>query len=88
MAEPTEDNFSESGEQTPAANAIVVNPGVTVLPKISRSIYVGGDGNLIVTMAGVGGQITFANVVAGMVYPLRVDSIDAGTTATFIVAIY
>lgn len=82
------ESFSASGEQTPAAHAIAVTPGVTELPELSRSIYIGGDGDLVVTMAGEGGQVTFTNVVAGMIYPLRVKSIDAGTNATGIVAIY
>lgn len=86
-------NFSTSGQQSPAANAEVITPADTDLVNVqfTRGIYVGGAGNLRVTMAGAEGDsdVTFSAVPAGAILPIRVKRIWAtGTTATLIVSLF
>lgn len=50
-------------------------------------IYVGGNGNLKVTMED-GVDVTFNNVVAGTFLPILVTHVLPGTTATGIVALW
>jgi len=81
-------NYPTSGEINPAGFAVEVTPAVTVLARFTRGIYIGVAGNLTVTMAAEGNSVTFTNVAAGSVLPIRVSSIDAGTTAGGLVALY
>ena len=68
------------------AEAIVPNDAVD-LPFVTRGIYVGSAGSLQVQMAG-GQTVTFENVLAGVIYPLRVSRVMAvGTTATALIAV-
>lgn len=54
-----------------------------------RAIYVGGDGDLAVTMRGNSAAVTFAGVVAGTVLPIRaVKIMSTNTTAANIVALF
>jgi hypothetical protein len=70
----------------------VVTSDVTVIP-VTRSLYIGTSGTLVVRMAGaVGGaaaaSVTFTNVPVG-VHPVQVDQVLAsGTTASGILALY
>ena len=77
------------GLTSPADNAAAVTPSdSTDLAFISRALYVGGAGNIIVTMAG-GGDVTFSAVPAGSILPVRVTRVKAtSTTATSIVNLY
>lgn len=83
-------NFSESGAITPAGSAIEVTPADADISSTSftRAIYVGTTGTVIVTMAADDAVITFANVQAGSVLPIRVSQVNLGTTASDIVALY
>lgn len=54
-----------------------------------RALYVGGAGNLAVTMRGDTAAVTFSSVPAGTLLPLAVAKVmSTNTTATAIVAIY
>lgn len=77
------------GLTSPADNATAVTPSdSTDLAFTSRALYVGGAGNLVVTMAG-GGDVTFSAVPAGSILPIRVSRVKATTTtATSIVNLY
>lgn len=58
---------------------------------MTRGIYVGGAGNITVTLKAMkdGQSITLSGLVAGRIYPLEAKRIwVAGTTATGIVALY
>ena len=82
--------FATSGETTPGAFATDVTPANTDLPAFTRALYVGGAGDLEVTMAGQreAGTVTFIGVVAGSLLPLRVSQVNVGTTASSIVAVW
>ncbi len=79
----------QEGLTSPADNATAITPSdSTDLAFNSRALYVGGAGNLVVTMAG-GGDVTFTAVPAGSILPIRVSRVKAtSTTATSIVNLY
>jgi len=76
------------GMDGPAQGAATITPHATnLLPQSTRAIYVGGGGNLACEM--VNGEIvTFVGLLAGAVYPFRVQKVFvAGTTATNLVGL-
>ena len=70
----------------PVCKAEVVSPNDTIdLASVSRAVYVGGQGDLRVTLAD-GGVATFRSAAVGW-HPIRVQRVWAtGTSATDIVA--
>lgn len=77
------------GSGDPATHAEAVTPSDTVdLTAISRALYVGGAGNLVVITMG-GETVTLVGATAGSIIPLRVTRVKAtDTTATSIVSLY
>lgn len=73
---------------SPARDADAIVPNDTAdLSAVTRAIYVGSAGHLQVQMAS-GQTITFENVLAGVVYPIRAARVLAtGTTAAGLVAL-
>ncbi|MGI0017019.1 MAG: spike base protein, RCAP_Rcc01079 family, partial [Nitrososphaera sp.] len=73
----------------PAMGGEAVTPSDTVdLTNISRALYVGGAGAVVVTMRD-GNDLTFSGVPAGKVLDIRVSRVKAtGTTATLMIALY
>lgn len=78
-------NVSDA-DTAPAENAAAVTPGAGALSATTRAVYVGGAGNMTVTMAG-GGSVTFTAVPAGSTIPIAVTHVTAAT-ATSIVALW
>lgn len=79
-----------SADQTaPSDSYVAVTPSdSTNLTQVTRAIYVGTGGNLVAVTEG-GQAITFANVAAGSILPIRAKRINAtNTTASNIVALY
>lgn len=75
----------ELDEDTAAATrATTVSPGQDITP--CRALWVGVQGDLIVTMAGNDSPVTFANAIGIM--PICVKRIEASTTAGAIIALY
>jgi hypothetical protein len=89
---PAADQFSSFSEglMSPADNAVAVTPNdSTDLTYVTRCVYVGGAGNVTVTMAGGGSNVAYVAVPAGTFMPIRVSRIlSTGTTATSILALY
>lgn len=79
----------QEGMTSPADNAAAVTPSdSTDLTYVSRALYVGTGGNIVVTMQG-GGDVTFTNVQDGSILPIRVSRVKStSTTASNIVNIY
>ncbi|MEP4199312.1 MAG: hypothetical protein ABJL99_27110 [Aliishimia sp.] len=73
---------------SPARDADPITPDdATDLNAVTRGIFVGASGNLQVQMLS-GQTVTFNNVQAGVVYPLRVARVLAtGTTAAGLIAL-
>jgi hypothetical protein len=85
MAAAVDKSLGGVGE--PASYAAAITPSDNDdLPVVSRAIYVGGAGNLVVTMLG-GGDITFTAVLAGTIIPIRVTRVKT-STATALVNLY
>lgn len=74
---------------TPADGAAAVTPhNTTALTITCRALYIGGAGDVAVTMKN-GDTVTFTGVLAGTVLPVRCTHVKVtGTTATNIVALY
>ncbi len=83
----TFETFNE-GLESPATAGVAVTPSdVTVLSQTSRAIYVGTAGDITVTMAD-GNDVTFANVPAGTILPIRCTYVKStGTDASDIVSL-
>lgn len=84
------DKFPGGGiTRDPGFHAASVTPSDSnELTNASRALYVGGDGDLRVKMAG-GETVTFSGVVAGTLLPFRVRQVfSTSTTATNIVAVW
>lgn len=67
-----------------ATRAAVVLPGQDITP--CRALWVGAQGDLIVTMAGNDSPVTFANAIG--IVPICVKRIESSTTAGAIIALY
>lgn len=82
-------NMTE-GLTSPGDNLLAITPSdSTDLTQVSRGIYVGGAGNLVVTPAAGGSNVTFFAVPAGTVLPIRVSRVlSTSTTATSLINIY
>lgn len=72
-----------------ATRAVSVSPSdSTMLEAGIRALYIGGDGNVNVTMSN-GGDALFVGLLAGMILPVQVTKVLAtSTTATNILALY
>lgn len=75
-------------EWGPYENAVAVTPSDgTPLTAIPRGIYIGGAGNLAVTIGGA--NIVFTAPPVGTILPIRCTHVRAtSTTATLIVALW
>lgn len=73
----------------PIRSAVAITPHDTnELDVMTRAIYVGGAGNLVVTMAD-NVDATFYNVLAGTVLPIQIKRVKStGNTATNILGMY
>lgn len=68
---------------------VSVGGGDQTLPRVSRGIYVGGDGNLVCRLIGDDADVTFTGLTAGTVYPFAVAIIrQTGTTITNSVVLF
>jgi hypothetical protein len=75
----------EFGRIAPADSAVILVQDAGF--PATKGVYVGGTGNLEVLMAN-GSRVTFQNLQAGIVHPLRITYIfSAGTTATNIIGL-
>jgi hypothetical protein len=87
---PATDTFSRFQTQAsdPATNAVLVSPSDSEdLATVTRAVYVGGAGDMKVTMQD-SGTVLFSGIPAGTTLPIRVSRIWATTTdATFIIAL-
>jgi hypothetical protein len=81
--------FSSSGGMNPIGYAEAVTPAdVDFDGGLTRAIYVGVTGTLVLKMAGDEAIVTFLNVAAGVVHPLRCHQIMAASTASGLVACF
>jgi hypothetical protein len=85
------DSFSKFARSltSPPEHGLEIQPSdVEELPEVTRALYVGGAGALSVRMK-AGEMLTFSNVQAGSLLPLRLAQVRAtGTTATGLVGLW
>jgi hypothetical protein len=71
-----------------ASRAVAVTPSDSAVLPVTRGLYIGGTGTVVVRMAGDQTNCTFVDVPGG-VLPVQVDMVLlTGTDATSIVALY
>lgn len=76
-----------SSDISAASNGTTVTKSdVTILPT-TRALYIGGAGDVVVTMAG-GATLTFSAVPVGTILPIQVTQVKDATTATLVLALY
>ena len=73
----------------PAGHAEAVTPNDSTDITETRGLYVGVQGDVKVDMASGATAVTFTNLAAGIIHPLRVTRVySTDTTATNITALY
>jgi hypothetical protein len=79
---------SAAGLAYPGEHAEVVTPSdSTDLAVVSRALWIGGAGNIAVTMVS-GASVTFSGVAAGTLLPIRVSRVKAtNTSASLIISV-
>ncbi len=84
------DPFSShsAGLESPATHGFAVSPSDSAdLADVIRALYVGGSGNVAVTLLS-GADVRLTGVAGGTLLPLRVRAVRAtGTTATSLVGL-
>lgn len=81
-------SYHNADATRPAAKAVAVTPSDSTDLGVTRGLYVGGAGDVVVTMAEQGTNITFVGVPAGTFMPIQVRLVMAATSATSILALY
>ena len=79
-----------SKDSQPATGAVAVSVGSAdqSFERPTRGVFVGGAGNLAVTME-EGQSITFTGVTAGSILPIQATAaLTSGTTATNVIALF
>jgi hypothetical protein len=81
--------FAADSVSSPARNCLAIVPNdASDLAAVTKAIYVGTGGNLVVRMLDSDADVTFANVPTGTVLPIRARAVRAtGTTASQIVGL-
>lgn len=91
MATVTLANFSTVSPSSPCLpdGAQAITPNDTDTFSAAATVYVGGTGNVTVRPWNGAAAVTFSNVPAGSVLPVRVAGVNAtSTTATNLVAVF
>ncbi len=79
---------AEKVAQHAAWSAVAVTKSDATVLGMTRSLYVGGAGDVAVRMKS-GVNATFVGVVAGSILPVQCDQVlSTGTSATSILALY
>lgn len=76
-------------QDSPALSAFAITPSDSVtLTTLTRAIYVGGSGNLVVVMRNDSAAVTLKLVPAGSILPIRVKQVlSTGTTCSDLVGL-
>lgn len=89
MAAATQPGFSQVLHSGPARFAKALTKSDTATFPETRGLYVGGAGDVTVTMSGDGGTVTFSAVPAGSVIPVCCTQLrSTSTDATLVVALW
>lgn len=75
---------------SPIRGGVAVQPG-SPIPTYVRALWIGAGGTLVVRLDGMDDaapDLEFANLADGVLIPMHVTSIEAGTTCTDILALW
>ncbi len=83
------EDVTTDGMGEPARSGFTVTPSDTnIFTVCPRALYIGSDGNVTVKMF-EGMTLTFTNIPAGLLLPIRVQQVlKTGTTASGILGLY
>ena len=82
---PATNNYSQSNPatQAPANSAFVITPSNSEeLLFVTRAVYVGVSGDVVAKLDGDSAAVTFKNVAAGSILPIRARLVTTASTAT------
>lgn len=81
-------NFTDS-PMAPASRCFAIAPSdIAELPEVTKAIYVGTAGDVVLRALDAASDVSFKNVPAGAILDVRVRAIKAtGTTASDIVGL-
>lgn len=82
-------SYRSANATVSAHSALAVTPNDSTVIPVTRALYIGAGGTIVVTMAEDGNNVTFINLPEGTIFPIQVSKVlSTGTTATSIVALY
>jgi hypothetical protein len=81
-------SYHNADATRPASRAVAVTPSDATTLQVTRGLFVGTAGDVVVDMADQGSSITFANVANGQFLPIQVTKVLAATSASDILALY
>ncbi|MCW7545421.1 MULTISPECIES: hypothetical protein [Aurantimonas] len=86
---PIIDNYRSHsmGSSASSGTLFAITAADADLAYVTRGLYVGGAGDLVVRPADGGDDVTFVGVAAGTTLPVRVTQVRAASTATDIVGL-
>jgi len=80
--------MTKETQSATGAVAVDVSSADQAFSRPTRAFYIGGAGNLAVTMD-EGVNVTFSGLTAGMILPVQASAaLNSGTTATNVVALF
>jgi hypothetical protein len=71
-----------------ATKAVAITPDDDTDIDVTRGLYVGGAGDLVVVLGDDDTPMTFTAIAAGVIHPLRVKRVMEASTANGILGVY